>query len=295
MGNGVVEVKNTADIQPYNHEENVEAIKEDIQYIRSTNAEYAVKIGQRLILAKENTQHGSWLETLDEIGFTSPTALRLMKIAETFGENPSLLEGMTKQKAFLMTSLPDENLVQLKEDEVFISSDGTAYSLGEVREMTSKKLQNELVNLRNQKNKEISNWKDKAINAQDEMTGMRKEDEQREQEHKAFLRGKDEAFAEILEERERRIKELMAEKEALFMKNRSLEGRMYKKSETVEAIEDAKQAVDAAIIHFNMLGEPDEPGGNNDVCKVMLELIDYGKNITQLMKKSENNTYFDDK
>lgn len=148
----------------YNHEENVTSIKGDLDYIRSKNAEYAIRVGGKLILAHENIPHGKWLETLDEIGMTPRTAQNLMKIARTFGDRPEILENMTRQKALLITSLPEENLIQLKEDELFIASDGTAYTLGDIKDMTGKTFQSELLNLRNQKNAEIRESKDRAEN-----------------------------------------------------------------------------------------------------------------------------------
>ncbi len=199
---------NNSEIVIYNHEETVQAIKDDLEYIRKKSAEYAIRIGRRLIDAKENVPHGKWLETLEEVGFSPDTAERLMKISKAFGDNPELLEGMTQQKALIMASLPENNLIQLKDDEVFIASNGTVYTLSDIREMTGKNFQNELLNLRNQKNKEIREVRGQVEIYGAEMKSMTVQAKEQQAFMEKLMKDSNEALADEID----RLKKLLSSK-----------------------------------------------------------------------------------
>ena len=170
-------------IEKYNHEENLSAIKKDLDYIKNKNAEYAIRIGKRLIQAKANVPHGKWLESLEELDFTHQTAIRLMKIADVFGDNPELINSMSQRRAYLLTTLPDDNIIQLKNDGLIFFQDGSTLTVAEYTGMAGKELENKLINLRNQKNAEIRESRDRADSAQIEMKTMKTQAEERQ----AFL------------------------------------------------------------------------------------------------------------
>jgi len=238
-------------VEKYNHEENVAAIKQDLGYIRSLNAEYAVRIGRRLILAKENVPHGKWLETLEELDFTSRTAERLMKIAETFGDNPEIVEGMSQRRAYFLTTLPEENLIQLKHDGLVTLPDGTTFTLAEYHDMSGKEFENKLLNLRNQKNKEIRDLSERLHVAEAEMKEMRKESKEREQFLKDFMHDKNAAAADKIEKLNRLLADIETEKNKIKLELMEKGEKEFNEQEVLEAVTAAHHAINEVFMKIN--------------------------------------------
>lgn len=254
--------------EKYNHAENVAAIKQDIDYIRNKNAEYAVRIGKRLILAKENVPHGKWLETLEELDFTHRTAVRLMKIAETFGDNIEIIENMSQRRAYILTALPEENIIQLKHDGLVTLPDGTTFTLAEYHDMAGKEFENNLLNLRNQKNAEIRDWRDRAVTAEQEMKEMRNESDEREDFLKKFMADKHAAAAEKIEKLNRLLADVEAEKNKLKVELMDKDAERFAEEECLEAIAKAKVAVNDVYFMVQNV----KPGYNR---KLRAELVGY--------------------
>ena len=243
----------STEVQRYDHNENVASIKRDIEEIRRANAEYAVRVGRKLVLAKENVDHGLWLETLDELNFTSQTASNLMRIAETFGDNPDMLIGMSQRRALLLVGLPEENLVQTKQDGLIYFPDGSTCTLTDYIEMREKDVEARMLLLRNQKNKENREYKDKASNLQSELSALQRQAEEDHQFLQDLMKNKDSAFAdrvnklaEIIKLREEKIRDL----EVKIIK---LDQEESTEDQVREAIEDAKSAIDQVYLLANNL------------------------------------------
>jgi len=242
MEMAVVKVDETT-AQEFNLEENITAIKRDIDYIRSANAEYAIRVGNRLNLIKENVPHGKWLETIGELDFTPRQAQRLMKIAETFGNDPEVLAGMSQRRAYSLTTLPEENLIQLKHDGLVLLPDGTTFTLAEFSEMNGKEFENKLINLRNKKNAEIREASDRAYNAEQELKSTRKEAEEREEFLQNFIENKDAAVAEKLKNLNKLLADIDAEKNKLKLELMDKNQEQFAEEECLEAIAAAKKAL----------------------------------------------------
>ncbi|MBA7533153.1 hypothetical protein ES705_25388 [subsurface metagenome] len=250
MEAAVVKAEET-EVLEYNHAENVASIKKDFEKIRSLNAEYAVVIGNKFILAKENIPHGKWLETLEELDITPRQAQRLMKITATFGDNPEVIEGMSQRRAYFLTALPEENLIQLKHDGLVTLPDGTTFTLAEYHEMSGKEFENKIINLRNQKNKELSDWRSRALTSEAEMKEMRKESKEREDFLKNYMHDKDAATADKIEKLNALLADVDAEKNKLKLELMDKNQEQFTDQEVVDAIAGAKKAIDDVFMKIN--------------------------------------------
>lgn len=244
MTQDAVMVHEGTEIAKYNHAENVSAIKDDIDFIRSKNAEYAVRIGKRLLLAKENVPHGKWLETLEEIDFTPRTAENLMKIAETFGDQPDMLIGMSQRRALMLAALPDENLISTKREGLVHFPDGTTCSLDEYTSLQMKDVEARMANLRNQKNAENREYKDKASNLQAELDATRRQAEEQTEFTRQLMQDKDAAFADRLEKLTAMVGEKDAELSKMRLELMQMQGAEAEEQEIMTRIADAKRAID---------------------------------------------------
>jgi hypothetical protein len=227
--------------EKYNHNENVAAIKRDIEYIRGKSAEYAIRIGNRLIMAQDNIDHGKWLEMLEEVGIEVRSAQRMMRVAQMFGDKPEMLEGMTQQKALLMASLPEEQFIQLKDDEVFMAADGTAYTLGEIREMTGKQLEAALINLRNQKNAEVREWREKAQEATAEMKATQQSAREQAELMREIQEKNEDALTKRIFSLEKRLNDLSKENNELLMEMKKNEQETVESEEAMSILFDVRK------------------------------------------------------
>jgi len=251
MNNDVEVYDDFSQVEPYDHKKNIERIKRKLSEIKKSNAEYAVSIGKDLILAKENVPHGKWLETLEELDFTPMSASRLMKIAEMFGDRPELIEGISQKRAYSLAVLPDENLIQLRNDGIVQLTDGTTFTVAEFAEMNIKEFKNQMDNLRNQKNKEISDWRSRAVSAETEMKDMRKQSDEREEFLKQYMRDKDAATADKIERLNKLVSDIEFEKNKLKLELMKNEEKEYSEIEVLEAISTASSAITDVFIKIN--------------------------------------------
>ena len=86
----------------------IEIISEEINFYKSRAGEAIYEIGKRLIEAKEQLQHGEWLEFLKEkVDFSESSAHRFMRIANEY-QNSSTVTNFGVSKALLLLTLPPE-------------------------------------------------------------------------------------------------------------------------------------------------------------------------------------------
>ena len=71
--------------------------------------------------------------------------------------------------------------------------------------MSGKEFENELSNLRNQKNKEVADWKSRALNAEAENKDIKKSSDEREKFLKDYMHDKDATTAEKIEKMDKKL------------------------------------------------------------------------------------------
>lgn len=82
---------------------------------------HVIELGRRLVLLKKLGAHGSWYETLEEIGIPSRTATRYMGLAIKYLNDKGVmkykeLEGLTQKKLEALSDLEDSEIEQMVED-----------------------------------------------------------------------------------------------------------------------------------------------------------------------------------
>ena len=81
-------------------------ITAEIHFYKRQAGEAILEIGNRLIEAKEQLQHGEWMDWLENsIDFSDATAHRFMRLAREYS-NPSLVTDLGTSKALVLLALP---------------------------------------------------------------------------------------------------------------------------------------------------------------------------------------------
>lgn len=187
----------------YDYEATIEATVKAIEFAQAVMGEAAVFAGQNLIVIKEHEGHGNWLKALERLDLSPQKAERLMRLGRAFGENPGIINGLSQRKALQAASFMEENLIQLRKDQVFVDTDGNAYTLQEIQESVEK----QMVNLRNQKNAEVREVKDKLENIQSEMRAMEREYQRQADLNEQLMKDANEAMLRQLKAREALLQE----------------------------------------------------------------------------------------
>jgi len=85
---------------------NISVIEAEIQFYKKQAGEAILEIGTRLNEAKEQLEHGEWLDWLNEkVDFSEASAQRLMRLAREYSD-PSLVTELGSSKALAMLALP---------------------------------------------------------------------------------------------------------------------------------------------------------------------------------------------
>lgn len=189
--------------EQYDYETAIDMCLKAIEHSKRVAGEAAVFVGINLVALKEHEGHGNWLNALDRIDLSPDKAERLMKLARAFGENPGIINGLSQRKALQAASFMEENLIQLRKDHVFVDTDGNAYTLQEIQES----IERQMVNLRNQKNAEVREVKDKLLNTQAEMRAMETEYQRQTELNEQLMRDANAAMHAQMKARERLIEE----------------------------------------------------------------------------------------
>lgn len=197
--------------EKYNYETAIDMCLKAIEHAKRVAGEAAVFVGINLLVLKEHEGHGNWLRALERIDLSPDKAERLIKLGRAFGENPQIINGLSQRKALQAASFIEDNLLQLRKDQVFFDPDGNTFTMQDIRESVEKSL----VNLRNQKNGEIREVRDKLDNLQAEMKSMEAEykrqaelNEQLMKDANAAMLAQMKARERLLEEKDRELNEL---------------------------------------------------------------------------------------
>jgi len=85
---------------------NIEVITAEIRFYKNQAGEAILEIGNRLNEAKEQLEHGEWLDWLEEkVDFSDATAQRFMRLAREYSD-PSLVTELGSSKALALLALP---------------------------------------------------------------------------------------------------------------------------------------------------------------------------------------------
>ena len=132
--------------------ENLEQLTVEIKFYVNQWGQNTIKIGKRLIAAKNLVEHGDWSKWLeDNFNLTQSTAQRFIKCAERFGKSATLRD-LNYSQMIQLLSLPAE------ETEKFITA--KAAENNPVEEMTVKNLRDEVAKWKadyEQKKSEVEN------------------------------------------------------------------------------------------------------------------------------------------
>ena len=111
---------------------NLDQIVLEIKFFENQAVVSYWEIGKRLSQAKEQVNHGEWLDWVNKnLGYSERTTQQLIKVSESFS-NPNTLSDFSFSKVLALTSIKDE-----EERQDFIDSH-------EVEDMTTRQLQAEI-------------------------------------------------------------------------------------------------------------------------------------------------------
>jgi len=95
---------------------NIEKTTAEILMLKDQTAQNIIEIGKRLIEAKDNLQHGEYLEWLKvKVQFTERTAQRFMQIGKEFS-NTTSLSHLGSTKLFLLAGLDEEDRQEVMQE-----------------------------------------------------------------------------------------------------------------------------------------------------------------------------------
>lgn len=189
--------------EKYDYEGALNTCLQAIEYAKRVTSEAAVVAGMQLISIKEHEGHGNWLRALDRLDLGPDKAERLMKLARAFGENPGIINGLSQRKALAAAAFVEDNLLQLRKDQVFVDADGNAYTLQEIQESVER----QMVNLRNQKNAEVREVRDKLVNLEAEKRSMEREYQRQTELNEELMRNANEAMLAQMRAKDRLLEE----------------------------------------------------------------------------------------
>ncbi|HCT64448.1 MAG TPA: hypothetical protein DIC60_04135 [Lachnospiraceae bacterium] len=120
---------------------NLEVIENEIIQLKEQTARNIIMIGQALIEAKNQLNHGEWGTWLEEkFDFTQRTANKFMQLATTFNvSNSNSLSNLGQTKLFLLMDIADENR------DIFLEEN-------DVETMTTRELKQKINNFKNVSN-----------------------------------------------------------------------------------------------------------------------------------------------
>lgn len=132
---------------------NLEVIENEIIQLKEQTAHNIILIGQALIEAKNQLNHGEWGNWLEEkVDFTQRTANKFMQLAKTFNvSNSNSISNLGQTKLFLLMDMSDENR------ETFLKEK-------DVETMTTRELKEEINNFKNISNELERDYNEYQVN-----------------------------------------------------------------------------------------------------------------------------------
>lgn len=144
----------------------IETITAEIQILKQRAGEDIIGIGQRLIEAKEQLQHGEWLPWLrDEVQFSERSAQQFMRIAKEYS-NPQLVADLGVRKALNLLALPESEREEFAAEKHEVNGEEKS-----VAEMSARELEQAIKELQAVR-KELKDAKAKLDDAADEKAGF---------------------------------------------------------------------------------------------------------------------------
>ena len=131
---------------------NLEVIENEIIQLKEQTARNIIMIGQALIEAKNQLNHGEWGTWLEEkFDFTQRTANKFMQLATTFNvSNSNSISNLGQTKLFLLMDLPDE-----KRDAFIEEND--------IEGITTRELKEKIKNVKNIINQDERDYKEYQV------------------------------------------------------------------------------------------------------------------------------------
>lgn len=146
----------------------IETITAEIQILKQRAGEDIIGIGQRLIEAKEQLQHGEWLPWLrDEVQFSERSAQQFMRIAKEYS-NPQLVADLGVRKALNLLALPESEREEFAAEKHEINGEEKS-----VAEMTARELEQTIKELQAVR-KELEDAKAELDGVAEEKVGYEK-------------------------------------------------------------------------------------------------------------------------
>lgn len=98
----------------------VGALEDEIRFYQRRTAEACIELGKRMLLLKELTPHGEFMERIKLLGFGKSTAYRFMQSAKKFSKLPNLgnlaMRPDSAGKFLELLVLDDDELTELSEE-----------------------------------------------------------------------------------------------------------------------------------------------------------------------------------
>lgn len=246
----------------------IETITSEILYLKSKAGEAIIEIGNRLIEAKSQLQHGEWTPWLEEkVGFSQSSAENFMRLAREFPKTqPVGILGVSKALQLLALP-PSDREAFLEEKHVVDGAEKTAY------EMTRKELQEAI----------------KAKQKADEEIDTLKQTGEREQKKLRMTINDREAQIEILKAENEKLK---AEPKTVTavetVRDTEAEEKLQKKIEKLQdELKNAKDETDA----YRQTSERAEKQSAD--LRAEIERVKKNQAIGQSPKLAEFKAYFD--
>lgn len=183
-------------------------LKVEIKFHLGQMAGHAVEVGNLLIEAKEQVEHGEWYKWLENnFNLTAKMANNFMRVAERFGGNRNLSSDLNQTQLIALLALPEG------EEENFIAekaAEGTP-----VEDMTIKNLR-----------EEIKNYKEKLAEVTQERDGYKTANDLADQQLEHWS-AEYEKIRQAREDEGRRYGEMIAENADLQDDKRELQDKVY--------------------------------------------------------------------
>ena len=240
-------------------------------------------LGALLMVIKGMSGESKWYETLGRLGIAPRTASRYMLNYRNFGDAPELVEGLGSAKLELLGKLPEEYRDELKETGRMIMPDGSEIHLTAFKQMVLREMNNEIVKIRNEKNAKIRDLEDSNLSLKRELKDAIEQYEYDKAYLEKLMKDKDPAMAERIDA----LKKQLTDKEQIIIDLRA-EMEAGKKAEcsegeVIEAIAEARKAVDRVIDSFNNMTDDHLPGSGARARAELSGFIGYLHKFTPML------------
>jgi len=248
--------------------------------LNETSEHSGIAIGASCFFIKRISGIEKLKKILDQAGLSLRICEILMRNYLTFGDKPELVEGMEYTKVYQLTRLPQEYIDQLKDTGTVILPSGEVITMTALRFLVQRKLTNEVTRVKNEKNKEIREWKERAITAEQENKTIQKNYE----ENLTMMKKDNPEGAATIESLRNQLVESEKEKADLQIEFDKRIGERTTGEAVIEAVHEAKAALDKLIDTFNRL----EPGENKQARAETFAFSEYVVRFNTLLNMNRS-------